>query len=81
MRCSFFLRLTKELEQLCPNGVLDVLVTLYVGEVVPERPGEIMERKLESMLDKPSGVIADASGSRVNRVRREKIPFFGSHWK
>lgn len=33
------------------------------------------------MLDVPSGVVADASGSRVSRGRREKIPFFGSHWK
>jgi hypothetical protein len=30
------------------------------------------------MLDGPSD---DEIGSRVKRVRREKIPFFGSHWK
>lgn len=54
-----------------------MLVTLYVGDVVPERAGDVIDLKLDSML--PSGV--DANGSRVNRVRREKIPFFGSHWK
>ena len=48
---------------------------------MPERPGDVIDRKLVSMLDKPSGVDADANGSRVNLVRREKIPFFGSHWK
>jgi hypothetical protein len=56
---------------------LDVLVTLYVGDVVPERKGDVIERKLESMLERPS----DAIGSRVSLVSREKIPFLGSHWK
>lgn len=47
--------------------------------MVPERPGDVIDRKLVSMLDNPSGVVDDPNGSRVRRVRREKIPFFGSH--
>lgn len=54
-----------------------MLVTLYVGDVVPDLAGDAIERKLVSMLDGPS----DAIGSRVSRVRREKMPFLGSHWK
>lgn len=71
----------KKCKQLDPNGALDVLLTLYVGDVLPDRIGEVIERKLVSMLDKPSGVVDDPIGSRVNLVRRENIPFFGSHWK
>ena len=63
-------------QQLDPTG-LDALVTLCVGDVFPDdvRKGDVTERKLNSILLEPS------IGSRVNRVRREKIPFLGSHWK
>lgn len=54
-------------------------MTLCVGEVLPEevRKGEDIERKLESILND----VSEAIGSRVKRVRREKMPFLGSHWK
>lgn len=67
--------------QLVPNGVLVVLEKLYVGDVVPDRAGDVIDRKLVSMLERPSGVVDDPMGSRVRRVSREKMPFFGSHWK
>lgn len=68
--------------QLCKFVILDVLVTLCVGEVVPERTGDAIERKLNSERRMPSGLVdADSKGSRVSRVRREKMPFLGSHWK
>lgn len=51
---------------------------LYVGDVVPERAGDVIDLKLVSIL-LPSGVDGDTNRSRVNRVRREKIPFLGSH--
>lgn len=50
------------------------LRTLAVGEPVRERSGDVL----------PSGdvgVIAPDSGYVVRRVRREKTPRFGSHWK
>lgn len=54
-------------------------MTLCVGDVFPEgvRRGDVIDRKLESILNGPS----ENNGSRVNRVRREKMPFLGSHWK
>lgn len=60
-------------------GVLDtLLVTLCVGETVPDRAGDIIDLVSERG---PSGVVGDVSviGSRVNRVNLEKIPFLGSH--
>lgn len=52
---------------------------LCVGDVLPDdvRKGEVIDRKLESILYGAS----DNNGSRVKRVRREKMPFLGSHWK
>jgi hypothetical protein len=54
-------------------------VILCVGDVLPDdvRKGEVIDRKLESILNGAS----DVNGSRVKRVRREKMPFLGSHWK
>lgn len=68
-------RRLKQRKQLVRNGALVVLLTLYVGDVVPDRAGDVIERKLVSMLDEQS----EAIGSRVKRERREKMPFFGSH--
>lgn len=45
---------------------------LAVGETVLERSGVCLR------LGEPS---LTANGSNVNLVKREKIPFFGSHWK
>lgn len=55
-------------------------MTLCVGDVFPDklRRGEDIDRKLESILNDGA---SDSNGSRVNRVRREKMPFLGSHWK
>lgn len=50
------------------------LRTLAVGEPVRERSGECLPNG-------DVGVMAPDKGYVVRRVRREKMPRFGSHWK
>ena len=45
---------------------------LAVGETVLERSGVCLKEEEPSLT---------ANGSNVNLVRREKMPFFASHWK
>lgn len=60
------------------------LFMLCVGETVPDRDGDVIDRELifididKSLVDVAP---APASGSRVRRVKRENMPRFGSHWK
>lgn len=57
------------------------LFMLCVGEAVPDREGDVIDREL-IFIDKSLDDIAPpGSGSRVRRVNRENIPRFGSHWK
>jgi len=50
------------------------LRTLAVGDTVRERSGEFLDKG-------EVGVMAPDNGYVVRRVRREKMPRFGSHWK
>lgn len=47
---------------------------LAVGDTVRERSGDIF-------VSGEVGVFAPESGANVRRVKREKIPRLGSHWK
>lgn len=47
---------------------------LAVGDTVRERSGDIF-------ANGEVGVFAPENGANVRRVKREKIPRLGSHWK
>lgn len=48
------------------------------GDTVPERTGDVVIDLLNVSSPPPAPPL---NGSRVNRVRREKMPLFASHWK
>lgn len=68
------------LDGVFPNPVAKLRI-LCVGEARPERPGDAIDMELTFIDTSPEDEVATASGSRVSRVRREKMPRFGSHWK